>query len=70
MVVGVGEDQAFDSLHEFRLIVLKEICNDSSTSRVGHDRERSGSALILGQEVLPYVPAMLIPIAAVGNSLF
>ena len=69
MVVGVGEDQALNSLHKFRLIVLEELCNDSATSGVSHYRERSSSALILGQEILPYVLAMLISIAAVGNSL-
>ena len=70
MVVGVGEDEAFDSLHELRLVILKEAGHASATSRMGHNGERSGSALTLSHEVLPDVLAVLKVIPAVGNSLF
>ena len=69
MVVGVGEDEAFDSLHELRIIILEEPCHTSATSRVGNNRERSGSALSLSHEVLPDILAVLKVIPAVRNSL-
>ena len=70
MVVGVGEDEAFNSLHELRVVILEEPCHASATSRVRYNRERSGSALSLSHEILPDVLAVLILIATVRNSLF
>ena len=70
MVVGVREDEAFNSLHELRLIVLEEPSDASTTSRVSHNRERRGSALSLSHEILPDVLAVFVLIATVRNSLF
>ena len=53
MVVGVREDEAFNSLHELRLIVLEEPSDASTTSRVSHNGERRGWALSLSHEILP-----------------
>ena len=69
MVVGVGENEALNSLHELRIIVLEEPCDASATSRVGYNGERSGFALSLSHEILPDVLAVLKVIAAVGDGL-
>ena len=70
MVVGVRENEAFNSLHELRLIVLEEPSDASATSRVGNNRERRGWALSLIHEILPDILAVFVLIATVRNWLF